>query len=172
VRRCLTLGAVVVVLMTVIAAPASALKPDRFVPGPNPDLRVDGICSFPVMFHDAVNTLHVTDFFDQDGNLVRESGNGRIVEDITRLRANGTPVRTITRNISGPGTFTFDDDGFTLVARGAWLFFFAPGEVSNAPDGLIWLTSGRFVWRFEDATGQWTLVSAGGTRTDVCGLLA
>ena len=154
-----------------VASPAHAVKPFRFEPGPNPDLVIRTICPFPVRFHDVVNELHVTDFFDRDGNLVRESGNGRIVEDVSRMR-NGQAVETIRRNISGPGTFTFDDDGFTLVARGAWLFFFEPGQVTNLPDGIVWFTTGRFVWRFTDATGRWRLVSAAGRHTDVCALLA
>jgi hypothetical protein len=106
------------------------------------------------------------------GNLVRETGNGKVVEDVSRLNGAGDPVETIRRNISGPGTFTFDDEGFTLTARGAWLFFFSPGEVTNFPDGLMWFTYGRSVWRFEDATEQFTLVSASGRHTDVCGLLS
>jgi hypothetical protein len=172
VRRFLTVGLAVIAMLTVIASPATAMRPDRFTPGPNPDLQVDDICSFPVLLHDVVNKLHITDFFDRNGDLVRESGNGRIVEDITRLDAAGDPVRTIRRNISGPGTFTFDEDGFTLRARGGWLFFFGPGEVSNVPGGLMWLTTGRFVWRFDDASGMWTLEQARGTRVDVCALLA
>ena len=79
-------------------------------------------------------------------------------------------MRSITRNISAPGTFTFDEDGATLVATGPWLFFFFPGEVVGHPDGLMWLTTGRWIWRFDDAGV--TLVSHTGTFQDVCTLLA
>jgi hypothetical protein len=170
-RRVTTVAVAAIATLLTIAAPAGAMKPFRFEPGPNPDLVVRNICPFPVLLHDVVNKLHITDFFDRHGNLVRESGNGAIVEDVTRLRA-GEPVRTIRRNISGPGTITFDDRGLTLVARGVWLFFFGPGEVTNHPDGLMWFTTGRFVWRFSDASGMWTLQSASGSRTDVCALLS
>ena len=132
-RRFFMVGIAVTAMLTAIASPAAAMRPDRFTPGPNPDLQVDDICSFPVLLHDVANKVHITDFYDRHGDLVRESGNGKIVEDITRLDASGDPVRTIRRNISGPGTFTFDEDGFTLRARGVWLFFFEPGEVSNVP---------------------------------------
>jgi hypothetical protein len=50
------------------------------------------------------------------------------------------------------------------------LFFF-PGEVTGFPDGLIWLTYGRFVWRFENG-GAISLISHTGTFQDVCTLLA
>jgi hypothetical protein len=161
----------VIGFVVAIAAPASALRPDRFQPGPAPDVVVDDVCDFPVLFHDVVNQLVITDFFDRDGNLTMEKGNGRIVEEISRLDGQGNAIRTITRNISGPGTFTFDDTGTTLKATGQWLFFFEPGEVTGFPDGLVWLTSGQFVWRFEDS-GETSLVSHTGTIQDVCALLA
>lgn len=151
------------------ASPAQAVMPERFEPGPNPDVTVEGVCDFPVLLHDVVNNLVVTDFFDSEGNLVREFGSGRLVEQITRLDNQGNPVTSITRNISGPGTFTFDEEGTTLVATGRWLFFFLPGELTEQSEGLIWLTTGRFVWRFTDAGA--TLVSHTGTIEDVCELL-
>ena len=110
-KRWLASLAIVGVILTLSAPPAQALKPDRFQPGPNPDLIVEDVCEFPVLLHDVVNQLVITDFFDRDGNLVRERGTGRIVERITRLDEQGQPVRSITRNISGPGTFTFDEEG-------------------------------------------------------------
>ena len=170
-KRFATVAVAAIATLVAIASPAGAMKPDRFYTGPAPDLVVRNICPFPVLLHDVANNLHITQHYDRQGNLVRETGNGKIVEDISRLRA-GEPVRTIRRNISGPGTFTFDDEGFTLTARGVWLFFFGPGEVTNVPDGLMWFTTGKFVWRFEFDSGQWTLVRASGDRTDVCGLLA
>jgi hypothetical protein len=146
------------------------VSPDRFQPGPNPDLLVEDVCDFPVLLHDVVNKLVITDFFDRDGKRARESGTGSIVEQITRLNDQGQPVRSITRNISGPGTFTFDEEGATLVAEGPWLFFFSPGEVVGHPDGLMWLTTGRWIWRFDDA--GITLVSHTRRVQDVCALLA
>lgn len=168
-KRLLAFTIVGIILMQ--SAPAAhALKPDRFQPGPNPDLIVEDVCEFPVLLHDVVNQLVITDFFDRDGNLVRESGTGRIVVRITRLDEQGDPVRSITRNISGPGTFTFDEEGATLVARGSWLFYFFPGELVGDPDGLMWLTTGRWILRIE-ATGV-TIVSRTGSVEDVCSLLA
>jgi hypothetical protein len=153
------------------AAPANALRPDRFQPGPNPDLVVEDVCDFPVLLHDVANNLVVTDFFDQDGNITMEIGTGRLVVQLTRLDEQGNPVTSITRSISGPGVTTFDESGATLVATGPWLFFFLPGEFAGQPDGLLWLTTGRWVWRFEDS-GEVTLVSHTGTFEDVCALLA
>jgi hypothetical protein len=169
-RRVLTCLAVIGFVVS-IAAPANALKPDRFQPGLAPDFVLEDVCDFPVLLHDVVNRVVITDFFDHDGNITMELGNGHIVEAISRLDGTGNPIRTITRNISGPGVTTFDDTGATLRATGLWLFFFQPGEVTGFPDGLIWLTSGQFVWRFEDS-GAISLISHMGTFQDVCTLLA
>jgi hypothetical protein len=170
-RRLVATFAIVGIVLALSAPAAQALRPDRFQPGPNPDLVVEGVCDFDVLFHDVVNQLVVTDFFDAQGNLVRESGTGLIIEEISRLDDQGEPVATITRNISGPGTFTFGEDSTTLAAQGSWLFFFLPEDnVAGHPDGLIWLTTGRFVWRFDEAGT--TLVSSRGIVEDVCELLA
>jgi hypothetical protein len=170
-KRLLASFAIVGIVLTLPAPAAYALKPDRVQPGPNPDLVIDDICEFPVLLHDVVNQLVITSFFDRSGNLVRERGTGRIVEQITRLDDQGQPVRSITTNISGPGVFSFDEDGATLVATGRWLFFFFPGEAVGHPDGLMWLTTGRWVLRIDNA-GIVTVVSRTGTVQDVCTLLA
>src|SRR5687768_5077678 len=84
-KRLFASFAIVGIILTLSAPAAQAVKPDRFQPGPNPDLVVEDVCEFPVLLHDVVNQLVITSFFDRDGNLVRESGTGRIVEQITRL---------------------------------------------------------------------------------------
>lgn len=168
-KRLSALVALLGVFVVLSAAPVQAVMPERFETGPNPDFTVEGVCDFPVLLHDVVNQIVVTDFFDQEGNLVRESGSGLLIEQITRLDDQGNPVTSITRNISGPGTSTFDEEGATLVATGRWLFFFLPGELAEQSEGVIWLTTGRFVWRFEDAGA--TLLSHTGTIEDVCALL-
>lgn len=167
-RRSIGVLLMAVSLALALAAPASALKPFRFQPGPNPDIRLEGVCDFPVLGQDVVNKLVITDFFDQDGNLVRETGHGRIVERVTNLETG----KSIVKNISGPGTFTFDESGATLVATGNWLFGFRPGEIAGTTEGLLWFTSGRFVWRLNFADETWTLLSHTGTIQDICPLLA
>jgi hypothetical protein len=157
------------IIITLVAAPANALMPERFQPGPNPDFTVEGVCDFPVLLHDVVNKIVVTDFFDQDGNLTREQGNGLLIEEVSRLDAQGNPVETITRNISGPGVERFDESGSTLTGTGPWLLFGFPGEFAGFPDGFIWFTTGQFVLRFE-GTSEITMVKEP-MHEDVCELL-
>ena len=162
---------VLVLIVLALSAPAAqALRPDRFHLGLAPDLVIEDVCEFDVLLHDVVNQTVITDFFDRNGNLVRRHGSGLIIEEISRLDDQGNPVETITANISGPGQSRFDDEGETLVAQDLWLFFFFPDEVVGHPDGLIWLTTGRWTWRFDDAGV--TLVSHTGGFQDVCTLLA
>ena len=104
-------------------------KPVRTQPGPNPDLVITEVCPFPVLLHDVVNTGVITDFFDQDWNLVKSIITGRLVVEVSRLDALGNPVETITRNISGPGDEWFDESGSTLTGKGPWLLFFFPDEL-------------------------------------------
>ena len=115
-RRVMCSLAVVGIFVTLLAAPANAVKPDRFQPGPNPDLVIEDVCPFPVLLHDVVNTIVIQDFVDQDGNLVMSIGTGRILEEVSRLDAEGNPVETVTRNISGPGVERFDESGSTLTS--------------------------------------------------------
>jgi len=157
------------IIITLAAAPANALMPERFQPGPNPDFTVEGVCDFPVLLHDVVNQGVITDFFDQDGNLTREQFNGRLVEDVSRLDAQGNREETITRNISGPGVERFDESGSTLTGTGPWLLFGFPGEFAGFPDGFIWFTTGQFVLRFE-GTSEITMVKEP-MHEDVCELL-
>jgi hypothetical protein len=157
------------IIITLVAAPANALMPERFQPGPNPDFTVEGVCDFPVLLHDVVNKIVVTDFFDQDGNLTREQGNGLLIEEVSRLDAQGNPVETITRNISGPGVERFEESGSTLTGTGPWLLFGFPGEFAGFPDGFIWFTTGQFVLRFE-GTSEITMVKEP-MHEDVCELL-
>lgn len=119
-RRVMCSLAVVGIFVTLLAAPAKAVKPDRFQPGPNPDLVIEDVCPFPVLLHDVVNTIVIQDFVDQDGNLVMSIGTGRILEEVSRLDAQGNPVETVTRNISGPGVERFDESGSTLTGTATW----------------------------------------------------
>ena len=105
---------------------------------------------------------------------MRESVAGRLVERISRLDDQGRIVDSIVRNISGSGTFRFSGDGVTLTARGNWVFFVEPGGLIDGPpaldDGLVWLTTGRWVWEYTDDGVR--LVSHAGRYEDVCALLA
>ena len=58
---------------------------------------VTEVCPFPVLLHDVVNTGVITDFFDQDGNLVMRTFTGRLVAKLSRLDAQGNPLETISR---------------------------------------------------------------------------
>jgi hypothetical protein len=78
-----------------------------------------------------------------------------------RLTNIDEPTRSIVLNIPGPGRFS--ESG--LTATGPWLFFFLPGELSEDSPAILAYTTGRV--RIDTGVHQ-----LGGTRTDLCPLLA
>ena len=66
--------------------------------------------------------------------------------------------------------FTFEGDVLTLKAEGNWLFYFFPGELGPGDPGLIWLTTGLWVWELRPDGGS--LLTQRGLSRDVCEILA
>jgi hypothetical protein len=79
-----------------------------------------------------------------------------------RLTNPDDPAKSIVLNIPGPGRF--DESG--LTATGPWVFFFFPGELGEGSPAIFAYTTGRV--RIDDAGFH----QLGGTRTDLCPLLA
>jgi hypothetical protein len=79
-----------------------------------------------------------------------------------RLTNVEEPTSSIVLNIPGPGRF--NESG--LTATGPWLFFFVPDELAEGSPAILAYTTGRV--RINE-TGFHQL---GGTRTDLCPLLA
>ena len=108
---------------------------------------IEDVCEFDVLLHDVVSELVITDFFDREGNC------GEELRERSHHRADHAPRRPGRARAEHHAqhlgaTSTFDEDGETLVATGQWLLFFFQGGVIGYPDGLLWLTSGRWTWRF------------------------
>lgn len=164
-KRTLVAAAISAPLILGTMLPALAAKPFREHLPPNNDLVIEGVCEFDVLLHDVRNELVVTTFFDRDGNVTKQIGAGALVVELTNLDSG----ESLVANISGPGVQTFQDDVFTLKAEGNWLFFFFPDELAPGDPGLIWLTSGLWVWEFGPEGGR--LVTQRGTSQDVCSLL-
>ena len=109
---------------------------------------------------------------------------------LTWSDANGDPIRTITtgtlkvrltnpdngvsilRNISGPGTTTFHEDGSsTLRARGTWFFFFFADQLgARSPPMSIVNTGTIVIDTFPDGTQA--IRSHTGQQEDVCATLS
>jgi hypothetical protein len=163
-KRSVALG-MMVAAVVLASTPASAVKPVReFVP--SEDAVIPGLCPFDLGVTVLKDNVHLTTFFDQDGNVTRLHGAGELIVELSNEQTGDS----IVANISGPGTLTFTDDSEVLEAVGPWLFFFFPGDLGEGEPGMALLTTGRFVVEFS-AEGA-SILEQRGRVVDVCALLS
>jgi hypothetical protein len=143
------------VIVAAIMVPAAAAAKPIIEPLSADDFTIPGdICGFEVAHDFLVNKEKAIIFGDG-----RTMITGALKVRLTNL---DDPTRSITLNIPGPGTFA--ENG--LTATGPWLFFFLPDELGEGSPGILAYTTGRV--RIDDAGFH----QIGGTRTDLCPLLA
>ena len=147
-------------------APAAGAASKR-VPVANPDFTTTTACSFPVAFHALVNNEYQTTTPQPDGTtLIKIEGS------LFATLTNGNTGKSITVNISGPGTFTINADGSSSSTfRGRSLFFFgAAAQTSFGVPGIL-LTSGLVNFT-QDSSGNFTSFAPNGSSTDECAALS
>jgi len=157
-KKLLLLLPVVLVLLSTSTAFASG-KPER-IPAPLPQpLVTSGSCTFDVDVKVVKNNEYFINFYDANGNLVRQLVGGSLVVTLTNL-SNG---HAITVNISGPGYATFNADG-SYVQR-------YEGSAAIPLPGRFLLTNGRVdVEYFPNADP--VVLRMSGAQRDACALLA
>jgi hypothetical protein len=150
-------------IMLALVPVASADKPTReFLP--TEGLVIEGICPFAVDIHILANNAFLTTFSDG-----RQLTSGTLKVRLTNL---DDPSKSLDVNISGPGVARVTEEGeFVLKATGRWLFFFFPGDLGPRDPGLLVITTGLAIQRF-DAEGNASFTHRTGTTTDVCTALA
>jgi hypothetical protein len=156
-KKVLLLLPIVLALLSTSSVFASG-KPQRiYAPLPQP-LILSGSCSFDVDISVVKNNEYVLNFYDANGNLVRQLISGSLVVTLTNL----TNHHSITVNISGPGYATFNADG-SFVQRYEGL------SAIPLPKQLL-LTDGRVdVEYFLNADP--VVLSMSGTQRDACAML-
>ncbi len=87
---------------------------------------------------------------------------GLLISQLTNL----TTGKSIIRNISGPGVFTFSDS--TLNAWGPWAIAFFPGDLGVGSPGRLLPNTGRIVIRFGVPD---KILNQSGTQEDLCATL-
>ena len=143
-----------VVAAAIVVPVAAASRPDiEPVPAEDFTLPAD-ICGFEVGVDILANKEKAITFSDGSTMVT-----GALKMRLTNL---GDPTRSIVLNIPGPGRFS--ESG--LKATGPWLFFFFPGDLGEGSPAILAYTTGRV--RIDDAGFH----QLGGTRTDLCPLLA
>ena len=151
------LAIVMVVAWLVAATPAAADGPTRTPQSFGPPF-VGSVCDPPVpVLVTATSDNEVSKNFYQNGQLIRVITTGSLKLTLTNLVTG----KTISENISGPGTLTLNPDGSgTLVARGL-----NSGQIGDLT------TSGRLVFAVAP-DGTTTLLSPVHHSTNLCTALS
>lgn len=160
--RRLILVLVLLGLPVIIASPASATSPTR-EPLIAEDFTLTGHCSFNILVHFVQNNEVVTTFYDQDGNVISQLVTGALKVQLTNEEV---PENSLLFNISGPGEFTPQQDGSTLlVGEGTWINF----GIVNLP-GQVLLSHGHFE-AVITPEGDLIMTAIPNDSVDVCGLI-
>src|SRR5512132_54189 len=155
--------------MLALAAPANAEDPREELPTPEP-IVLEGYCPgfTAVVTYTAFNQYIISTTTASDGTTtLKITGHAQVTV------TNQTTGKSVSYNISGPGTIVIYPDGaFSIDAAGPNLLWTLP-ENSFPGVPTISYTTGH-VTVFVDASGQTTSYRlAGGARqTDVCAVLA
>jgi hypothetical protein len=122
------------------------------------------VCPFEVTAEPVRENLSVRYHYDAAGNIDGYQAKGQLIARITNTETGASVVR----NLSGPGTVTFNLDGsYDAVAAGGFLIFFL-GQ--DNPAHQLLLLSGHTVLHGAP-TGEKTLVSHTGTVENLCDTL-
>jgi hypothetical protein len=123
------------------------------------------VCPFTVTAEPVREDIRVRYHYDSAGNVDGYKATGQLIGRIT----NSETGASVVRNLSHPGTVTFNPDGsYVAVVQGDFLVFFL-GQ--DDPANQLLLFSGRKVLQGA-ASGEKTLVSHSGEVENRCDTLA
>lgn len=123
------------------------------------------VCPFTVTAEPVREDLRVRYHYDSAGNVDGYQATGQLIARITNEETGASVVR----NLSGPGTVTFNPDGsYDAVVSGDFLVFFL-GQ--DTPSHQLLLLSGHTILHGAP-TGEKTLVSNSGHVENLCETLA
>ena len=161
-RRCELTVLLSLVFMSLFAGAAWGDKPVREpVPSPPDETFPAGqLCAFPVFVETLRNNEILTTFSD---------GRQRVTGALKVRLTNVDTGESLIVNASGPGWQTETATMFDVSGQGHWLLFQFPGD---QPGPGIFLYRGNIHFVFDFATETVTVLSATGSRRDLCAVLA
>ena len=169
-RAALACGCVLVTGAFFVAPAGADATPPPPVPVPAFEGSLTGICSFDVQLtavrqHEFI--IHET--VTPDGTMYDQYA-GDLVVQVTNLETG----KSLTYNISGPGTFWHNDTTFGGRLYGPNLLWTAPESLPEEPPGVPALsyTTGPVSFTVDAGSGKTLSYSHRGTTTDVCAALA
>jgi hypothetical protein len=123
------------------------------------------VCPFTVTAEPVREDLRVRYHYDSTGDVDGYEATGQLIARITNEETGASVVR----NLSGPGTVTFNPDGsYDAIVSGDFLVFFLGGDT---PSHELLLLSGHTVLHGAP-TGEKTLASNSGQVENLCETLA
>jgi hypothetical protein len=123
------------------------------------------VCPFQVTASPVKEALTVRYHYDAAGNVDGYQAKGLLIAQIT----NDETGASVVRNLSGPGTVTFNPDGsYDAVVEGNFLVFFLPGDT---PASELLLLTGKTLLHGAP-TGEKSVVSHTGPTENLCETLA
>jgi hypothetical protein len=160
-------------LLTVMVAaalaygsPAKSAAPDFTVVFP-----AGSACNFTLQIEGWGSNMHLKEFKDEDGNLVRSilAGTGYAMR-YTNLDANSDPLPTFSTKSNGATQHTtYNLDGsYTQKITGHNVLIMFPTDIPAGPSTTLYV--GRVVYTVAP-DGVFTLQSASGKKTDICAAL-
>jgi hypothetical protein len=169
-RAARALLAVGLVLVVGVLCPATA-GAARPVPALTFDRTLKGICPFDVQLTVVrQNEFIIHETVASDGTIYDQYA-GNLVVEVTNVETG----KSLTYNISGPGTFWHNPTTGTLGGQlyGPNLLWTTPENLPDEPAGVPTLSYTTGPVSFTgDASGKTTFYSHRGTTTDVCAALA
>jgi hypothetical protein len=151
-------------LAVAAAAPSYAERPGPKMPGDHSELPMSFaagvVCPFPVTI-----TLEAAHDWSRQESAGVVRGSGRLVLRFT----NDDTGATVVRNVSGPGSFTFDGGGnlTAIDVSGVSLGWQTPGsDLTGTIGTALYVSHGPFHYN-----GDLQLVSYSGTYENICNVL-
>ena len=123
------------------------------------------VCAFTVTAEPIREDLRVRYHYDAAGNVDGYQATGQLIAKITNVDTG----KSVVRNLSGPGTVTFNADGsYDAVVEGDFLVFFL---AQDDPSHALLLLSGRTVLHGAP-DGAKTLIAQSGQVENLCDTLS
>ena len=122
------------------------------------------VCGFAVDFAFPTNREFITTF---------SKGKQIITGALFATLTNTETQKSITVNVSGPGTIVTGANGITtFTLRGVSLFFFLPGDLGPGKPGVLILTSGLATVVFDGNGAVLSFIRTSASVQDLCPVLA
>lgn len=159
-------AAVFVVAVAALAAAPEAVgdRPVREALPAAPFTLDASVCGFAVDVAFPTNKEFITTF---------SNGKQIITGALFATLTNTETQKSITVNISGPGTIVTDANGITtLRGSGRSIFFFLPGQLGPGEPGILILTSGPATLVFDQSGNILSFDRTSASVQDLCPVLA